>query len=52
MLTDSKFAIFFLSFDMCLYGKRVEKLGEVDYIYKLFKVFSASNPFVAFILTI
>ena len=52
MQTDSKFAIIFLSFDMYLNGKRVEKMGEFNFIYKLFKVFSASNPFVACILTI
>ena len=51
MQTDSKLAIFFLSSDMYLNGKRVEKLGEFNYIYKLFKIFSVSNPFVACILT-
>ena len=51
MQTDSKFAIFFLSFDMYLMEKRLKKLGEFNYIYKLFKVFSSSNMFVACILT-
>ena len=52
MQTDSKFAIIFLSFDMYLMGKGLRKFGEFNYIYKMFKVFSASNPFVACILTI
>ena len=52
MQMDSKFAISFLSFDMYLSGKRLEKMGEFNYIYKLFKIFSASNPFVACILII
>ena len=52
MQTDSTFAIHFLSFDMYLHGNRVEKLGEFNYIYKLFELFSASNLFVACILTI
>ena len=51
MQTGSKLAIMFLSFDMYLNGKRVEKLREFNNIYKLFKIFSASNPFVACILT-
>ena len=29
MQTDSKLAIFFLSFDMCLNGKGVEKIGGI-----------------------
>ena len=29
MHTDSKFAIFFLSFDMYLNGKRIEKVGGI-----------------------
>ena len=29
MQTDSKFAINFLSFDMYLHGKRVEKIGGI-----------------------
>ena len=28
-------------------GKRLNKLGEFNYIYKSFKVFCVSNPFVA-----
>ena len=52
MQTDSKFAILFLSFDLYFNGKRVEKFGEFNSIYKLFNVFSASNPLVACILTI
>ena len=55
MQTDSKFAIFFLSFDMYFNGKRVENIGRgggFNYIYKQFKVFSASNPLVACLLTI
>ena len=49
MQTDSKFAIifpffFFFFFNMYLNGKRVEKkLGEFNYIYKLFKIFSAQT---------
>ena len=31
--------------------KGLKKLEEFNYIYKLFKIFSASNPFVACILT-
>ena len=49
MQTDSKFAINFLSFDVYLNGKRVEKIGEFNFIYRLFKIFSA---LVACILTI
>ena len=52
MQTDSKFAIFFLSFDMYFNEKMVEKMGEFNYIYKVFDVFSASNPLIACILTI
>ena len=60
MQTDSKFAIFFLSFGMYFNGKRVEKIGgggggggeRFNYIYEQFKVFSASNPLVACLLTI
>ena len=52
MQTDSKFAIIFLSFDMYFNGKRVEKMEEFNYIYKLFNIFNASNPLVACILTI
>ena len=52
MQTDSIFAIIFLSFDMYLMGKGLRKFGEFNYIYKLFKVFRASNPFVTCILTI
>ena len=47
-----KISIIFLSFDMYLNGKRFNKLGEFNYIYKSFNVFCASNPFVACKLTI
>ena len=47
MQTDSKFAIIFLSFDMYLKEKGLSELGELNYIYKSFNVFCASNPFSA-----
>ena len=61
MQTDSKFAICFLSFDMYVNVKSVEQIGVCvwgggggvfNYVYKLFNVYCASNPFVSCLLTI
>ena len=52
MQTDSKFAIIFFLLICILMRKELNKLGDFNYIYKSLNVFYASNPLVAFILTI